>query len=107
MADFSKKHDATAAVEDTRMGRNIVQLEVPIEKSDSTDPEHLCAPNLSPEQQRRLWRKVDMRILPILSALYLCCYLDRGMFRMILKQMVTSDAKLVLQERSVCPITTF
>ncbi|KZT63330.1 hypothetical protein DAEQUDRAFT_770719 [Daedalea quercina L-15889] len=35
-------------------------------------------PTLSPEQQRRLWRKVDMRILPILSVMYLCCYLDRG-----------------------------
>ncbi|EPT02052.1 hypothetical protein FOMPIDRAFT_1119230 [Fomitopsis schrenkii] len=61
------------------MERNIAQLDaVPTENEKDTDLERLYAPALSPEQQRRLWRKVDMRILPVLSALYLCCYLDRG-----------------------------
>ncbi|KAH9835021.1 uncharacterized protein C8Q71DRAFT_137660 [Rhodofomes roseus] len=38
----------------------------------------LSAPTLSPAEQKKLWRKVDIRIVPILSVMYLCCYLDRG-----------------------------
>ncbi|KAH9919548.1 major facilitator superfamily domain-containing protein [Fomitopsis serialis] len=35
-------------------------------------------PPLTPEQEKRLWRKVDRRILPILTIMYLCSFLDRG-----------------------------
>ena len=35
-------------------------------------------PQLTESQQARLWRKVDMRILPILTLMYLCSFLDRG-----------------------------
>ncbi|OCH84458.1 MFS general substrate transporter [Obba rivulosa] len=35
-------------------------------------------PNLTPEQERRLWRKIDMRIMPIVTIMYLCSFLDRG-----------------------------
>ncbi|KAH7921928.1 MFS general substrate transporter [Leucogyrophana mollusca] len=33
---------------------------------------------LSEEEEKRLWRKVDLRILPILSLMYLLSFLDRG-----------------------------
>nr|VWP02019.1 Hyaluronate lyase (EC (Hyaluronidase) (HYase) [Ganoderma boninense] len=35
-------------------------------------------PTLSAEEERRLWRKVDMRLMPILTLMYLCSFLDRG-----------------------------
>jgi hypothetical protein len=36
------------------------------------------APELSPEQETRLWRKIDMRLMPMLSLMYLMSFLDRG-----------------------------
>ncbi len=39
-----------------------------------TDP-----PTLTPEEENRLWRKLDLRLLPILSLLYLFSFMDRGM----------------------------
>lgn len=35
-------------------------------------------PVLTAEEERRLWRKVDMRLIPISTLLYLVSYLDRG-----------------------------
>lgn len=35
-------------------------------------------PDLSPEQERALWRKIDMRLMPMLSIMYLMSFLDRG-----------------------------
>ncbi|KAG0692234.1 MFS general substrate transporter [Suillus ampliporus] len=35
-------------------------------------------PMLTPEQERRLWRKIDLRLMPILSLMYLLSFLDRG-----------------------------
>ncbi len=43
---------------------------------DSTLPP---PPQLTAEEERRLWRKVDLRILPILTLMYLCSFLDRGL----------------------------
>jgi len=35
-------------------------------------------PTLTSEQERKLWRKVDIRLMPILSLMYLLSFLDRG-----------------------------
>ncbi|KAG1731485.1 MFS general substrate transporter [Suillus paluster] len=35
-------------------------------------------PTLTPEQERKLWRKIDLRLIPILSLMYLLSFLDRG-----------------------------
>ncbi|KAH9919549.1 MFS general substrate transporter [Fomitopsis serialis] len=35
-------------------------------------------PALTVEEERKLWRKVDLRIVPILTVMYLCSFLDRG-----------------------------
>ena len=35
-------------------------------------------PDLTPEQERRLWSKIDIQLLPILSLMYLMSFLDRG-----------------------------
>jgi hypothetical protein len=35
-------------------------------------------PILSAEQERKLWRKIDLRLMPILTLMYLMSFLDRG-----------------------------
>ncbi|KAG2124884.1 MFS general substrate transporter [Suillus clintonianus] len=35
-------------------------------------------PVLTPEQEKKLWRKIDLRLMPILSLMYLLAFLDRG-----------------------------
>lgn len=35
-------------------------------------------PQLSAEEEKKLWRKIDFRLMPILSLMYLCSFLDRG-----------------------------
>lgn len=43
------------------------------EDSEMTPP-----PRLTPEEERRVYRKIDMRLLPILTLMYLASFLDRG-----------------------------
>ena len=35
-------------------------------------------PKLNAEEEKRLWRKIDMRLIPISTALYLVSYVDRS-----------------------------
>ncbi|KAJ7497702.1 MFS general substrate transporter [Mycena latifolia] len=35
-------------------------------------------PSLTAEEERKLWRKIDLRLMPILSLMYLLSFLDRG-----------------------------
>lgn len=35
-------------------------------------------PALSAEEEMRLWRKIDLRLMPILSLMYLFSFMDRG-----------------------------
>lgn len=35
-------------------------------------------PKLTPEQEKKLYRKIDLRLMPILSLMYLGAFLDRG-----------------------------
>ena len=35
-------------------------------------------PTLTPEQERALYRKIDLRLMPILASMYLLSFLDRG-----------------------------
>lgn len=44
--------------------------------SDSFDL--LTPPTLTPEEEAKVWRKVDIRLVPIVSLLYLFSFLDRG-----------------------------
>ncbi|KAG2339535.1 MFS general substrate transporter [Suillus weaverae] len=37
-----------------------------------------CVPVLTPEQEKKLWRKIDMWIMPMLSLMYLLAFLDRS-----------------------------
>jgi hypothetical protein len=35
-------------------------------------------PQYSEEQEKRLWRKIDLRLMPMLTLMYLVSFLDRG-----------------------------
>lgn len=35
-------------------------------------------PTLSAEEEKMLWRKIDLRLMPILSLMYLFSFMDRG-----------------------------
>jgi hypothetical protein len=35
-------------------------------------------PTLTAEEERKLWQKIDLRLMPILSLMYLLSFLDRG-----------------------------
>lgn len=34
--------------------------------------------SLGPERERKLWRKIDLRLVPIISSMYLFSFMDRG-----------------------------
>ncbi|KAH7883131.1 MFS general substrate transporter [Phlebopus sp. FC_14] len=53
---------------------SISQLENASPASDAID----APPSLTPEQEKRLWRKVDFRLMPVLSLMYLLSFMDRG-----------------------------
>lgn len=36
-------------------------------------------PNLTQEQERKIWRKVDLWLMPMLTLMYLASFMDRGM----------------------------
>jgi hypothetical protein len=40
--------------------------------------EHRIAPVLTAAQQTKLWRKIDLRLLPMVTLMYLLCFMDRG-----------------------------
>ncbi len=42
---------------------------------DSTLPP---PPTLTLEEEKKIYRKIDLRIMPILVLVYLCAFLDRG-----------------------------
>ena len=35
-------------------------------------------PQLSEAEEKKLWRKIDLKLLPILTLLYLLSFIDRG-----------------------------
>ena len=44
--------------------------------ADAEDDVLPLPPALTLEQERKLWRKIDRRLLPILTLMYLCSFLD-------------------------------
>ncbi|KAF9039625.1 MFS general substrate transporter [Hymenopellis radicata] len=74
MSQLSKPPD----VEKCRPSESRVE-HVDVEKDDFAGDSALPAPpTLTPEEEHRLWRKLDRRLLPILSLLYLFSFMDRG-----------------------------
>ena len=44
--------------------------------AQDSDPQ--AVPDLTQQEEQRLWRKVDMRLMPIMTVMYLCSFVDRG-----------------------------
>ena len=47
-------------------------------KSAPDPSELLPSSNLTPQEEVRVWRKIDIRLMPILALIYLFTFLDRG-----------------------------
>lgn len=78
-----KKPEATHSDRDS-----IEKVEVAHVKSDDSEEVYDFAgesslpppPKLTPEQERKLYRKIDLRIMPIVTLMYLFSFLDRGTY---------------------------
>ncbi|KAF9230452.1 major facilitator superfamily domain-containing protein [Melanogaster broomeanus] len=59
-----------------------LESEVPPRKTESCgseeEPECSVAAALTAEQEVKLWRKIDLRLLPIITLMYLLSFMDRG-----------------------------
>ncbi|KAK1226954.1 hypothetical protein PQX77_010022 [Marasmius sp. AFHP31] len=49
-----------------------------LETRDSVSSSVSPPPKLTEEQEAKLWRKIDRRLMPILCLMYLMSFLDRG-----------------------------
>ena len=36
--------------------------------------------NLTPAQEKKIWRRIDLRLVPIITVIYLFAFMDRGMY---------------------------
>ncbi len=53
-------------------------IEALIEEAHSPQDSLPLPPVYTAEQEARLWRKIDIRFMPIVTMMYLCSFLDRG-----------------------------
>ena len=54
-------------------------------------------PQLSKEEERKLYRKIDLRLMPILALMYLLSFMDRGrsaIMRAVHRLMLTSSPRM-------------
>ncbi|KAH9919551.1 MFS general substrate transporter [Fomitopsis serialis] len=58
-------------------------------------------PALTPQQQQRLWRKVDTKLLPILTLMFLCAYMDRANIGNAKIQGLTTQLRLTGNEFNI------
>ncbi|KAL4072328.1 MFS nicotinic acid transporter Tna1 [Scleroderma citrinum] len=47
-------------------------------EDDVSKPRNTSQVVLSPEEERKLWKKIDLRLMPIISLMYLFSFMDRG-----------------------------
>jgi hypothetical protein len=52
-----------------------------LSKGESNPVDSLTPPTLTPKEEARAWRKVDIRLIPIVALLYLFSFMDRGTSR--------------------------
>lgn len=57
---------------------DVCSLEFLSSSAQKEGVEEEAPPVLTLEQQKKLWHKIDMRILPILTLMYLFSFMDRG-----------------------------
>lgn len=67
----SAKHSVEVAEGNSMVVEKFIQ---DLDTNDDLPP----PPKLTPEEEKRLYRKIDWRLMPILIVMYLCGFLDRG-----------------------------
>lgn len=82
MSDKRETKDDTSSDKLTGVDVSVKDADPPSELSqvppyggDGTLP---APPVLTPQEEARLWRKIDLRIMPILTMMYLFSFVDRG-----------------------------
>lgn len=63
------------SIEEKKHDEVIETVSLPIGKDEDTLP---APPKLTAEQEKRLYRKIDLWLMPILTLMYLASFLDRG-----------------------------
>ncbi|KAI0804538.1 MFS general substrate transporter [Irpex lacteus] len=63
------------SIEEKKREEVIETVSLPDSKNESTLPP---PPTLTPEQEKKLYRKIDLWLMPILTLMYLASFLDRG-----------------------------
>jgi len=48
----------------------------PVDSGNGNDPDP--PPGLTVDQEKKIWRKIDLRLMPILALMYMASFLDRG-----------------------------
>lgn len=69
---------STPSIEKGKIEDMIEIFDADSSETSKSDSALRSMPALTAEEERTLWRKVDMRLVPIATALYLVSYLDRG-----------------------------
>ncbi|EAW17245.1 allantoate permease family MFS transporter [Aspergillus fischeri NRRL 181] len=92
----------------TTMGvEHVAETQTPVSsvsEKHSHDAEQI--PHFTPEQEKRVLRKMDLRLIPMLSILYLLAFLDRGNIGNAKIEGLVEDLGLTSQEYSWC-LTVF
>lgn len=63
------------SIEEKKREEVIETVSLSDSKSESALPP---PPTLTPEQEKKLYRKIDLWLMPILTLMYLASFLDRG-----------------------------
>ena len=74
--DEKKQADPEAVLETVSASASTTSHEIDFGGDSQLPP----PPKLTPEQEKRLYRKVDLWLMPILTLMYLASFLDRGKF---------------------------
>ena len=70
----------------------------PLEATETLGEDNLPPPpHLCEAEEKKLWQKIDLRLLPILTLLYLVSFMDRGgiFFVHLLKPGVADDVNIL------------
>lgn len=77
MPQHTSAFDSTSLKSSVRGKEGIEGAEKFIQDLDEDSPLP-SPPKLTPEEEKKLYRKIDWRLMPILTLMYLCSFLDRG-----------------------------
>lgn len=75
---FDSFNFTMGATIDTEEKQSQANLEHSISSSDHEAHDAIAAPQITPEMEKKILRKMDIHLIPMLALLYLLAFLDRG-----------------------------